>query len=354
MSAVSRLTRGALTLSAAVAVALAPSMAFAGGIGGGGGGTKSNGTPPPDTTTGGRKDDKTISALAGVQFDRSKNGTGPRSGPVTPVSNWRPPACWYAPKYDSEGAAQDFLGYDRSPNHTGMEDAEWIRNRYVRGHPYTNFNLDKQGKGYWWTAFYDDRRLAEPGANDCTQPPFWVDTGAPPPPVKNAVTPEVLAQLAYAEIRIPQGEASTNPDGTLTVNLPTWVWLDEATFHPVSVRVYVTVLDIEATTTATPVALHIDPGTPDATVHPASGDCPIDAEGHIGTPYVKGATGDPPCGVTYLRSSEANGGPYPLKATVTWKISWTGTGRPTPVALEDGTFGTPQDVEVREIQTVNR
>ena len=63
--------------------------------------------------------------------------------------------------------------------------------------------------------------------------------------------------------------------------------------------------------------------------------------------------GDPPCGVTYLRSTQ-NIGPYQLKATVTWKISWTGTGQPTPVALPDGTFGTPQDAYVREIQTVNR
>ena len=270
------------------------------------------------------------------------------------MSNWTPPACWYAPKYDSEAAARDFLGYDRSPNHTGMDDAQWIRNRYIKGHPYTNFNLAKQGKGYWWTAVHTTKTASRtPVRTTAPKPPFWVDTGAPPRRVKNAVTPEILAQLAYAQIRIPQGKASTNPDGTLTVNLPTWVWLDKTTFHPVSVRAYVSVLGIEATTTATPVGLHIDPGTQDATLFPASGDCPIDANGNIGTPYAKGDTGDPPCGVTYLRST-ADTGPYQLKATVTWKISWTGTGQPTPVALPDGTFGTPQDANVREIQTVNR
>lgn len=348
----SRFTPAALAVSAAVAVALLPGTAHAGGIAGGGGGTKDNGNPSTPKTQGNSHNGK-ISALAGLQFDRTKNGTGPAAGPVTPVSNWTPPACWYAPKYDSEGAAQDFLGYDRSPNHTGMEDAEWIRNRYVKGHPYTNFNLDKQGKGYWWAAFYDESRLTDPGTDDCTEPPFWVDKGTPPPPVKNAVTPEILAQLAYAEIRIPQGTASTNPDGTQTVNLPTWVWLNRTSFHPVSVRAYVSVLGIEATTTATPVGLHIDPGTQEATLYPASGDCPIDAHGNIGTPYVKGDAGDPPCGVTYLRSTQATG-PYAFTATVTWKIIWTGTGHPTPVALPDGTFGTPQDVDVREIQTVNR
>jgi enoyl reductase len=124
-------------------------------------------------------------------------------------------------------------------------------------------------------------------------------------------------------------------------------------FHAVSVRAYVGVLGIEATATATPAGLHIDPGTQDATLHPASGDCPVDARGTIGTPYAKGDSGDPPCGVTYLRSTR-DSGPYRLKATVTWKISWTGTGRPTPAALPDGTFGAPQDIDVREIQTVNR
>ena len=346
-----QLTRVALTLFTAAALALAPSMAYAGDIGGGGGGTKGNGNPPGNGKPQGGSKSGFISA--GVQYDLTKNGTGPGAGPVTAVSNWTPPACWYAPKYDSEAAARDFLGYDRSPNHTGMDEAQWIRNRYINGHPYTNFNLAKQGKGYWWTASYDTSRLTDPGVDNCTDPPFWVDTGAPPPHVKNAVTPEILARLAYAQIRIPQGKAATNPDGTLIVNVPTWVWLDKTTFHPVSVRAYVSVLGIEATTTATPVGLHIDPGTQDASLFPASGDCPIDAKGNIGTPYVKGDTGDPPCGVTYLRSTQ-NIAPYQLKATVTWKISWTGTGRPTPVALPDGTFGTPQDAYVREYQTVNR
>jgi enoyl reductase len=314
----------------------------------GGNGTENSGNPPH-----GSKHNDTISATAGVQYDQSKNGTGADAGPVTPVSNWTPPACWYAPKYTPEEAARTWMGYDRSPNHSGADTVEWFKDRYIKGHPYTNFNLDKQGKGYWWDAYVDNSRSGDVSADDCTKPPFWVDTGAAPPAVKNAVTPEILAQLAYAQIRIPQGRATTNPDGTLTVNLPTWVWLDKTTFHPVSVRAYVAVLGIEATTTATPVGLHIDPGTQDADVFPASGDCSIDAKGSIGTPYAKGDTGDPPCGVTYLRSTEDTG-PYRLKATVTWRISWTGTGQPTPVALPDGTFGTPQDANVREIQTVNR
>ncbi|MHC3475517.1 hypothetical protein ACYF6T_43585 [Streptomyces sp. 7R007] len=53
----------------------------------------------------------------------------------------------------------------------------------------------------------------------------------------------------------------------------------------------------------------------------------------------------------YLRSS--GDGTYPLKATLTWKIHWTGTGVPGG-DLPDGTFGATQNVVVQEIQAVNR
>ncbi|MFD5538209.1 hypothetical protein ACFWIJ_10235, partial [Streptomyces sp. NPDC127079] len=135
------------------------------------------------------------------------------------------------------------------------------------------------------------------------------------------------------------------------VNLPTWAWLDGAQFKPVSVTASVPVLGISATTTATPYSLKIDPGTSDAVTYPASGICQF-TNGSIGEAYAKGKVGEtPPCGVKYLRSSGT--GSYPLKATITWKISWTGTGG-TGGPLDDGTFGATQDVVVQEIQSVNR
>jgi enoyl reductase len=90
------------------------------------------------------------------------------------------------------------MGYDRSPNHSGIDTVQWFRNRYIDGHPYTNFNVAKEGKGYWWDFYYDKSRVDEPAVNDCLKPPFWVDKGAAPA-VKNAVTPTVLAELAYAK-----------------------------------------------------------------------------------------------------------------------------------------------------------
>jgi enoyl reductase len=180
-----------------------------------------------------------------------------------------------------------------------------------------------------------------------------VDNGeAPPADIPQAITPEMLAQLAYAEIRVPSTKVQLAPQDTTKVNLPTWAWLDAAKFKPVSVTASVPVLGIQATTTAEPASLKIEPGSADATTFPASGVCEIHG-GRIGEAYATGkAHQTPPCGVTYLRSSD--GGSYKLRATITWKIHWTGTGVNGEKALPDGTFGAEQDVIVQEIQAVNR
>ena len=184
------------------------------------------------------------------------------------------------------------------------------------------------------------------------KPIFWVDDDDDPPAdIPQAITAEVLAQLAYAEVRVPSTKMDLAPQANTKVNLPTWAWLDAAEFKPVSVTASVPLLGIQATTTAEPVSVKIEPGTADAETYPASGVCQIQ-NGRIGEPYAKGKTNEaPPCGVKYLRSS--GDGSYQLKATVTWRS----TG-PERVAgeqrLPDGSFGGEQNVVVQEIQAVNR
>jgi enoyl reductase len=144
--------------------------------------------------------------------------------------------------------------------------------------------LAKQGKVYWWDRYIDPTRGGDPTAPSCTHPIFWADKGQTPT-VPGAATPQVLAQLAYARIRDPATKVRLSPAGPQTVNLNTWAWAGRSAFKPVSVTASVPVLGISATTTATPVALHLDPGTEDANVYPGSGDCPTKADGGIGTPY---------------------------------------------------------------------
>ncbi|MFF4821504.1 hypothetical protein ACFY20_00285 [Streptomyces sp. NPDC001312] len=346
MSALSNLRRAGV-VSATAVLLFCPAQAWA-GYGHGG---STNGES--DTTASGGADGKgNISATAGaVVYDRSKNGAGRSAGPVASVTAWTPPACYYAPKY-SPDQLKAYLEPIWEAESTGYEWDAQQRDKYVNGHPYKDFNKDKDGEGYWWDSYVTPGRAGDPGALDCDKPIFWVDKGAAPPAdTPQAITPAVLAELAYNEIRVPGTEVTLAPAGATKVNLPTWAWLDGARFRPVSVTASVPVLGIFATTTAEPVSLKIDPGTADAETYPASGVCAINGD-RIGEAYAKGkADRTPPCGVKYLRSS--GDGSYRLRATITWKIHWTGTGG-TGRDLPEGTFGNTQDVTVQEIQAVNR
>ncbi|MET9889275.1 hypothetical protein ABZZ47_03500 [Streptomyces sp. NPDC006465] len=339
---------GAVAVVVSVAMMICSPQAFAGyGHGGSTNGSDTNSSGDSDGTG-------KLSATAGaVVFDRSKNGSGGSAGPVTSSSgSWTPPACYYAPKYTPD-QLQKYLEPIWNAESTGPEWDLEQRDKYVNGGEAKDFNKAKAGKGYWWDSYVTEGREGDPGALKCDKGIFWVDTGdAPPADAPEAITPEMLAQLAYAEIRVPSTTVDLAPAGTTKVNLPTWAWLDTAKFKPVSVTASVPLLNVTATTTAEPVSLTIDPGTGDATTYPASGVCAISGD-HIGEAYAKGkAKETPPCGVKYLRSS--GDGSYQLRATITWKIHWTGTGIPDERGLPDGTFGAEQDVVVQEIQSVNR
>ncbi|MEN8650285.1 hypothetical protein ABCR94_06520 [Streptomyces sp. 21So2-11] len=284
----------------------------------------------------------------GYKIDAAKNGQGSAVGALKPIGNWTPPPCWYAPKYTPAQLKKEREGI-WSAESTGHE---WENSE--RDH-YKDFNADKTDKGYWWGSYIDKSRFGDPGILACDKPPFWVDIGDPPPAeVPEVITPKILADLAYAEVRVPDTKVDLAPAANTKVNLPTWAWLDKAEFKPVSVTASVPVLNLQATATAVPDSLQIEPGTKDAVLHPASGECLLNDDGSsIGTPYAKGSAEEtPPCGLTYLRAS--GDGPYKLQATITWKISWTGTGNPEPTNLPDGTFGTTQDITVQEIQAINR
>jgi enoyl reductase len=311
--------------------------------------------PPGTQQRGNADDDGTLSATAGaVVYDRSRNGSGSSVGAVTSATSWTPPPCYYAPKY----TPAQLKAYLEPIWEVGSTGSEWDleqRNKYESGGSkdgtYKDFNKAKTGKGYWWDSYVNGDYPV--GWDSCDKDIFWVDANDDPPAdIPEAITPKVLAQLAYAEIRVPSTKVKLAPEDTTKVNLPTWAWLDTAKFRPVSVTASVPLLNVTATTTAEPVSLRIEPGTADAETYPASGVCEISGD-HIGEAFAKGkAKQTPPCGVRYLRSS--GDGSYKLRATITWKIHWTGTGVADARDLPAGTFGADQDVVVQEIQSINR
>lgn len=357
MPALTNLLRAAVIATAASSLLLGTSHAQDPEWGRGG--QRTDNEPPPGEASGGSDGNGNIHAQVRIVWDETRNGPGgDGGGAVAPVSDWEPPPCWYGPAYNPDKFEELARGVWFTMIHDpdGRTLASDFMDKYSRGNPYHNFNQDKAGEGYWWDDFYDESRTDDPAIFDCMEPWFWVDTGDPPPVgYENAVTPEVLAELAYDRLRIPRDEATLRPGAAdQKVNLPTWVWLDEGTFRPVAVSASIPEIGIEATTTARPVGLHIDPGTDDAELYPGNGVCRINDDGSIGTPYAAGRSEEaPPCGLTYLRSTESTG-PYELTATVTWEISWTGTGRTDPVRLPDGVFHTTTEVDVAEIQTVVR
>ncbi|WP_108932978.1 hypothetical protein [Streptomyces ardesiacus] len=293
-----------------------------------------------------------------VQTTVSGSSRTAKSGTLTSAnSNWTPPACWYEPAFSPKEIQETvklWRGLNGLPFVGDVGDlvGDLLDSRYKDGKPYKDYNLDKQGEGMFWAAAVNPNRKDDPEASACDKPPFWVDNGTTPDEPL-AVSPKVLAEYAYDELPVPGTEIEMRPAGATKVNLPTWIWLDKATFKKISVTASLPGTGLSATTTAEPVSLRIDPGTRDARTYPASGVCRLNADGSIGAPYTEGRANDtPPCGVTYLRSS-GSGGSYPLRATVTWKITWTSTTGEGGT-LPDGTFGATRDVTVQEIQSVNR
>ncbi|MFI1313916.1 hypothetical protein ACH4TS_27860 [Streptomyces albidoflavus] len=330
----------------------------------GGGGDKAP-SKPPEGPSGGASGDM-LTAEAGTSRIKVTQKTGPSSGraaqglaPVDP--QWKPPACWYEPVATPEqleaGVDELKQGGDLVRVTRSLSWGEELMvEHYEKGGQrsgceagYENFNLGEEG--HFWRGVINAANRSDLDAYECERTLFWQAAGSVPDDA-HAPTPDVLAAYAYDKIKVPDTEVELKPATRSTVNLPTWVWLDKGDFAEVQVRAELPGTGLWAETTAKPVGLHLEPGTADAETHPASGECVISEDGSIGTPYAKGTSQTPPpCGITYRRAT--SGTPYPLKAAVTWAISWQGSGG-TGGDLPDGTFETTQDITVQEIQSINR
>ncbi|MBT2451324.1 hypothetical protein J7F03_30495 [Streptomyces sp. ISL-43] len=332
----------------ATALALIPGTAFAEKDPGGGGTRGGN--------TSGSINGNTITSK--VRFDPQLPAGKTQSGDFHATSNWTPPACWYEPmsaaefKAVSEASYTSVVNDPAQPSYAKSSMAE-LKKIYTET-KYKDYNLDQADKGAFWVGVQNPNRKDDLASFSCSDLPEWVPNGTPPP-VRNAITPEVLAQAAYNQLDIPTTTVTLAPKPeNIKVNLATWVYHDRAEFKPVKVTASLSAggTNISATTTARPVSLHIKAGTSDAQLHPGSGDCAINTDGTIGAAYSADSDGKaPPCGLTYLRSS--GNGSYTLEASITWEVSWTGSNGQDG-NLPSGTFSTTQNVIVQEIQAVNR
>ncbi|MGW0567692.1 hypothetical protein [Streptomyces tauricus] len=312
-------------------------------------------------------DGKGIYAAASVQYSGAVTKSGGAGNVASADVNWTPPPCWYAPYMGAKDFKKKMSGdidrWQNDPAITGTAGSAIgeMQRHYEDDYGWTDtpgykdYNVDKDGEGMFWAGVENPNEPDYLKRTACSDLPFWVDNGeAPPSQYEQAITPEMLAALAYQHMELPGTKVTLAPEAITKVNLPTWAWLDEAVFDEVQATAAINVpgFNIQATTTAKPKSLTLSPGTADATTIPADGGCPI-VDGRIGEPYAKGKAGQtPPCGIIYRRSS--GGETLPLKAALTWEISWTGTGQAGATGMPDGTIEATQNITVEEIQSVNR
>ncbi|MFD9936586.1 hypothetical protein ACFWZ6_26035 [Streptomyces massasporeus] len=308
-----------------------------------------------------------IYAAARIQYSGSVAKGGGTGNVTSSDVNWAPPPCWYAPYLGAKDFKKEMSKHiDSQLKAPGMGGTAGAALGEAKRHyedeygwadtpGYKDYNVENDGKGMFWAGVENPDEPDYLKRSSCTDLPFWVENGdAPPPQYEEAISPEILADLAYQHMQLPDTKITLAPEANTKVNLPTWAWLDKAVFDEVQATAALNVpgFNIQATTTAKPVSLKLEPGTKDAVTYPASGECAMNADDSIGEPYAKGKADEtPPCGIRYLRSS--GDGTYKLRATITWDINWTGTGG-AGGDLPNGTFGNEQAVTVQEIQAVNR
>ncbi|MGO9078945.1 MAG: hypothetical protein ACLQDY_07845 [Streptosporangiaceae bacterium] len=160
-----------------------------------------------------------------------------------------------------------------------------------------------------------------------------------------AVTPQELMQEALGLLKIPTLRPGTAPpmghDGL--VGLPEWFWVPAGQWHPVSKTV--SVAAVWATVTATPVRLTFLPG----------GGLPADSCAGPGTAYARGQTASSACQFTYAQSSaQQPGAAYRASVTVTWRVTWTGSGGTGGTINAAEQIGYPIALRVAEAQALVR
>lgn len=308
------------------------------------GGDEGDAQPAPPSSgngSGGNSGSGTIGAHIQLSQSRTGGSSSPTAKATSANANWKPPVCWYEPMYTPD-EYEEFI----KSSYKGAREpaASYAKER-------ADEDYHKGDKGLWWQVQFRNDSYTDACPVTPADWEIWVPP-AQPKADPNQLTPKTLSELAYNSAKLPTPPVVLSPaPERLKVNLGTRVKLD-GDFGRVWTTASINYKGVQmaATTVATPVALHVEAGTPDAD----PGTCTYD--------LVKGDKGytvdsrDAACNVTYRRSSGT--GTYPFKASITWKVTWTASADPDGPAqqpgLPDGLSTYEQNVTVKEIQAVNR
>jgi hypothetical protein len=174
-----------------------------------------------------------------------------------------------------------------------------------------------------------------------------------------AIDPLALAEQAEREIRLPEPPIELSPPVSpghwQYVHVPTWAWLGQGGWASPSASAAAG--GVAVTATATPVSLelrYMDGATTHTVVcsGPGTPYSPTLASAEDPAAPIRAAS--PSCGWTYQNSSaSAPGEQEPVRATLTYRVTWTATG-----AAGGGNLGvlvspaTALGVRVAEVQAV--
>lgn len=199
---------------------------------------------------------------------------------------------------------------------------------------WSGFHAQQQG-GAWYVY-----RCSGPGVHDgLYRAPIWLPDGVVP--VAALPSPQELADQARAKLRLPTPGIEANPPGDKLVQLPTWLWVDRATWGTRQATASVPGVSVTAVATPTSVTWSMGDGQKVSCSGP-------------GTPYsatAGSATASPDCGHTYRRSSAAVPGQhFVVTATVHWTVTWSGAG--AGGTFPDMTTSATASFRVAEVQAL--
>jgi hypothetical protein len=167
--------------------------------------------------------------------------------------------------------------------------------------------------------------------------PVWIpdaQPGAPPSPAQ-------LAEQARSQLLLPSPRIKANPVGEQLVNLPTWLWLDSASWGARSATAQIPGVSVTAVARPTWVSWSMGDGT---SVTCSGQGSPFPAGGDAGA-------ASPDCGHTYrISSARQNSQVFPVTATVYWSVTWWGAGQGG--TFTDLTTSTSTQFRVAEAQAL--
>lgn len=228
---------------------------------------------------------------------------------------------------------------------------EWTGGRGPDGEsvpPYPNYEAYKDDtEGRWWSGMCSSADYDGPiedffdFSNDWFEnefEPLYVEPGEPVP--VPPIPPEVLVQVAYDEMTLPDPQIGWNPrrdgDGATFVNVPTWMWLEDG---PVTLEVHAEAGANEARVEATMSSMNFS----------AADAAPVTCDGH-GVEWTTGAASD--CALTFTRSSaHLPGRVSSVLAESRWTIEWFANGEPRG-PLDPQTTSATFTLPVAEVQTI--